>query len=53
MLLLGDVSVERARAELHAVHEAAVKLAILMARFGRDAEELAAQVRALDAEAPG
>jgi hypothetical protein len=34
MLNLGEQALERARAELRAVREAALKLAILMARCG-------------------
>jgi hypothetical protein len=50
MLNLGDEAIERARAELRAVQEAALKLAIVMARFGQDAEELAALLQELDAK---
>jgi len=54
MPTLGQVAIDRARAELRAVQEAALKLAILMAQFGQDAERLAAMVRELDAkEVPG
>jgi hypothetical protein len=49
MLDLGEEAIERARAELRAVQEAAVKLAVLMARFGQDAEQLAALMQELDA----
>jgi N-acetylmuramic acid 6-phosphate (MurNAc-6-P) etherase len=52
MLDLGEEAIERARAELRAVQQAAVKLAILMARFGEDAERAAALLRELDAKAP-
>lgn len=48
---LGDEALERARAELRAVLEAAVRLAILTGRFGQDAERIAALVRELDAKA--
>jgi hypothetical protein len=51
MLDLGEEAIERARAELRAVQAAAVKLAIVMARFGQDAEQLAALLRELDANA--
>jgi hypothetical protein len=50
MLNLGDEAIERARAELRAVQEAALNLAIVMARFGQDAEEIAALLRELDAK---
>jgi hypothetical protein len=50
MLDLGEEAVERARAELRAVREAALNLAILMARFGQDAEQIAALLRELDAK---
>jgi hypothetical protein len=44
----GDDAVERARAELRAVQDAAVMLALLMARFAAEAERLAAVLRELD-----
>ncbi|HWI99369.1 MAG TPA: hypothetical protein VNU96_10175 [Burkholderiales bacterium] len=43
-----DQAVERARAELRAVQDAAVMLALLMARFAAEAERLAALLRELD-----
>jgi hypothetical protein len=46
----GDQAIERARAELRAVQEAAVRLAFLMARFGKDAEQLAALLQDLDSQ---
>ncbi len=51
MLNLGEEALEHARAELRAVQQAAVKLAIVMARFGQDAEEIALLLRELDAKA--
>jgi hypothetical protein len=45
----GDDAVERARAELRAVQDAAVMLAFVMARFAAEAERLAALLRELDA----
>jgi hypothetical protein len=45
---LGEQALQRARAELRAVQDAALKLAILMAQFGEDAERIAALVRSLD-----
>lgn len=50
MLNLGEEAVERARAELRAVQDAALKLAVLMARFGQDAERIAALLHELDAK---
>jgi len=44
----GDHAVERARAELRAVQDAAVMLAFVMARFAAEAERLAALLRDLD-----
>jgi len=44
----GDDAVERARAELRAVQDAAVMLAFVMARFAAEAERLAALLRDLD-----
>jgi hypothetical protein len=44
----GDQAIERASAELRAVQDAALKLALLMAQFGRDAEALAALLHELD-----
>jgi hypothetical protein len=41
-------ALERARAELRAVQQAALNLAVLMARFGQDAEQVAALLRELD-----
>ena len=52
MLDLGEEAIERARAELRAVQDAAVKLAVFMARFGQDAERLAALLHELDARRP-
>ena len=43
-----DDAVERARAELRAVQDAAVMLALLMARFAAEAERLAAVLSELD-----
>jgi hypothetical protein len=51
MLTLGEEALERARAELRAVQEAAVRLALVMARFGQDAEHIALLLRELDAKA--
>jgi hypothetical protein len=51
MLMLGEEALERARAELRAVQESAVRLAVVMARFREDAEEIALLLRQLDAEA--
>jgi hypothetical protein len=48
-----DEAMTRARAELRAVQEAAVMLAIAMTRFAQDAERLAALVRELDSKAHG
>jgi hypothetical protein len=45
---LGNPANERARAELRAVEETAVKLALIMARFRQEAERLAALLRELD-----
>jgi hypothetical protein len=50
MLNLGEVALERARAELRAVQEAAVNLAVVMARFGEDAEHIAVLLRELEAK---
>jgi hypothetical protein len=50
MLDLGDEAIERARAELRAVQDAALRLAVLMARFGQDAEQIAALLQELDAK---
>lgn len=51
---LGDPANERARAELRAVQETAVKLALIMAQFRQEAERLAALLQELDAPlAPG
>jgi hypothetical protein len=50
---LGDQAIESACAELRAVQEAAVRLAFLMARFGQDAEQLAALIEELDASPRG
>jgi hypothetical protein len=47
---VADQAIEQARAELQAVQEAAVRLAFLMARFGEDAEKLAALLQDLDAQ---
>ena len=44
----GDDAVERARAELRAVQDAALMLALLMARFAAEAERLAAVLSELD-----
>ena len=44
----GDHAVERARAELRAVQDAAVTLAFLVARFAAEAECLAALLREFD-----
>jgi hypothetical protein len=49
MLDLGDEAIELARAELRAVQDAALKLAVLMARFSQDAEHIAALLQELDA----
>jgi hypothetical protein len=51
MLNLGDEAIERARAELRAVQDAAMRLAVLMARFGQDAERIAGLLQELDAKA--
>jgi hypothetical protein len=51
MLNLGEEALERARAELRAVQAAALSLAIVMARFGQDAEHIALLLRDLDAKA--
>jgi hypothetical protein len=51
MLTLGEQALERARAELRAVQEAAVNLAVIMARFGQDAEQIALLLRELEAAA--
>ena len=48
MLNLGEEALERARAELRAVQAAALSLAIVMARFGQDAEQIALLLRELD-----
>lgn len=51
---LGDPANERARAELRAVQETAVKLALIMAQFRQEAERLAALLQELDTPlAPG
>jgi hypothetical protein len=49
-LVRAFVAIARARAELLAVQDAAMKLAVVMSRFGRDAEHIAALLRELDAE---
>lgn len=46
---LGDFANERARAELRAVQDTAVKLALIMAQFRREAERLAALLEDLEA----
>jgi hypothetical protein len=51
MLMLGEEALERARAELRAVQAAAVNLAVVMARFRDDAEEIALLLRQLEADA--
>ena len=43
-----DEAVQRARAELRAVQDTALMLALLMARFAAEAERLAALLRELD-----
>lgn len=48
MPTVGDQAIERARAELRAVQDAAIRLAVVMARFGQDAERLAALLDELD-----
>jgi hypothetical protein len=48
-----DDAMSRARAELRAVQEAAVMLAVATARFAKDAEHLAGLLRELDAQANG
>jgi hypothetical protein len=52
VLDLGEEAIERARAELRAVQRAAVGLAVLMARFGQDAERLAQLVHEIGAPRP-
>jgi len=44
----GEDAIERARAELRAVQDAAVMLAFIMARFSAEAERLSALLRELD-----
>jgi hypothetical protein len=44
-----DRALEAAIAELRAVHETAMKLATAMREFGREAEEVAALIRELEA----
>jgi len=43
-----DEAIQRARAELRAVQDTALMLALLMARFAAEAERLAALLRELD-----
>jgi hypothetical protein len=48
-----DEAISRARAELRAVQDAAIMLAIATARFAQDAERLAGLLRELDAKSGG